>query len=463
MAKSNNLKRLGRFRSLRTVLTVAFLALSVAVLLLAGSLQLYFGFRSQEKIIAHWQKITAKYAANIVEGFVMEEFSSLEKAIALTGLDTASPEEQKLTLERLLGKESSFRQLVLLDTQGQELQRASRLSKALPEQVMEYNENELFSKVSQKEMYVSPVYVDKIASEPMMVIAVPVTDIFGKFGGALIAEVNLKFIWDLVNGIKVGEGGSAYVVDKSGRLIAFRDVSRVLKGENLAYLEEVSNFVLGEDLAEGGPPGISKGIQGTYVLVAYAPLGTPDWAVLVELPIREAYQTVIYGAGLSLAVIVLCVILAIVTGMSLSKRITEPIINLRDVALEIRRGKLDTRAEVKSNDEIGELAVAFNEMAGRLSVYTTELEEKVKERTEELEEAKTSLEIKVAARTRELKELAEKQEETIEKRTKEIQGRMQELERFHRLTVGRELKMIEMKKEMRRLKEFLKQSSKQHD
>ena len=68
-----------------------------------------------------------------------------------------------------------------------------------------------------------------------------------------------------------------------------------------------------------------------------------------------------------------------------------------------------------------------------------------------LEEAKTILEIKVKARTRELRELAEKREEEIQERTKELQDRVKELERFQRLTVGRELKMIELKKKIKEL------------
>jgi len=74
----------------------------------------------------------------------------------------------------------------------------------------------------------------------------------------------------------------------------------------------------------------------------------------------------------------------------------------------------------------------------------------------EIEEAKNVLEIKVQARTKELHELTEKQEEIIKDRTKEIQEKLEDMERFQKLAVGRELKMIELKREIQKLEEKLK-------
>jgi len=52
----------------------------------------------------------------------------------------------------------------------------------------------------------------------------------------------------------------------------------------------------------------------------------------------------------------------------------------------------------------------------------------------------------------EVKALQENLEEKIKERTNELQKRVEELEKFHKLTVGRELKMIELKKEIKKLK-----------
>lgn len=56
----------------------------------------------------------------------------------------------------------------------------------------------------------------------------------------------------------------------------------------------------------------------------------------------------------------------------------------------------------------------------------------------------------------ELKKLQEEMEAKIEERTKELREKIEELENINRLIVGRELKMIELKKEIESLKEKFK-------
>ncbi len=79
---------------------------------------------------------------------------------------------------------------------------------------------------------------------------------------------------------------------------------------------------------------------------------------------------------------------------------------------------------------------------------------------EEVEMAKAILEIKVEARTSELKELSASLEEQVNQRTASLQEKIEDLERFNRLTVGRELKMIELKDKIGELEEKIEKSKK---
>ncbi|MGB9613385.1 MAG: HAMP domain-containing protein [Candidatus Margulisiibacteriota bacterium] len=155
------------------------------------------------------------------------------------------------------------------------------------------------------------------------------------------------------------------------------------------------------------------------------------------------------------------------------------IIPLRQFVLgtqKITRGELDYQINLKSEDEIGELAEAFDKMTTQLKKskeeienYTRNLEEIVKKRTSELqktiaqleqtkrelEQAKTGLEEEVAKRTKELEEERKSLANKVAEKTAELQGKIEELEIFHKVAVGRELKMEELEKEVDDLRKEL--------
>lgn len=100
----------------------------------------------------------------------------------------------------------------------------------------------------------------------------------------------------------------------------------------------------------------------------------------------------------------------IVIGVSTNRTIVMPILALRDSVREVGRGKLSVRSGIRSADEVGELATAFDGMVADLQQSYKKLEQEVTERRsaeQQLSEYRDHLEQLVEARTSELVALNE--------------------------------------------------------
>src|SRR5258708_38567241 len=107
--------------------------------------------------------------------------------------------------------------------------------------------------------------------------------------GITVAEVNLKFIWDVISRIKIGDKGLAYAVDARGRLIAHPDISQVLQKSDLSSLPQVKAALAAKSGDDVQRVSIARNPQGGEVLAAYASIQPLGWHVFVEQPIEEAF------------------------------------------------------------------------------------------------------------------------------------------------------------------------------
>ncbi|MBN1696181.1 MAG: PAS domain S-box protein [Spirochaetales bacterium] len=356
--------------------------MSAIVLLVTSGLSLYFYVENQRNALAGQQLLIARHAANRVENFIHERMSVLETAASLGNMAGGSGRERELVLKKLLGREDAFRELVLFDEMMHEVLRVSRLALFTSGYIPVQSENEFFSRLHNGNTFISPVMIDENTCEPLLIMAIPVTDVFGDVKGALAAEINLKFLWNLVASMKIGEKGCAYVIDRAGNLIAYRDTSRVLGGENLVHLKAVRDFMEYRKPVQTRTV-ISKGIQNTLVASTYVPLQEPNWAIIIELPFLEAYISIIMAIVMIFLVIVVCFLIAVVAGNLISRKITRPIIDLRDATKSISSGNMNAAIEVTSDFEIGELAESFNRMVENLRKTTVSrdaLRHEIKER-----------------------------------------------------------------------------------
>ena len=366
----------------RRLLLTGLSLLGAALILntLAGS---YYTRHSILRSSAQLQGEIAARVALEIEEFMGGKFIRLADFASAVGLNGFGSEQQKRLAVSLLKNERSFEQIVLIDPTGREVLKVAGTELQDANELLDQSESEEFKRAMAGERYSSSVHTPD-GGEPYVTLSLPVHLGSGQIGGVVIGTTRLKVLWDVVKNIHFGQAGYAYVVDSTGTLIAHRDASLVLQRRNLSALPEVQEFLRKPKMADDAPAAIGQGINGEDVLSTHAPVKKFGWAVILAEPAALALGEVTTVRRYAFLLLGIGLLLGGITFSWAANRITQPILELHRGVQLIGAGSLNHRVEIKSGDEIQELAEGFNKMALELkNVYAT-MEQKVDQRAQEV-------------------------------------------------------------------------------
>jgi class 3 adenylate cyclase len=348
-------------RLVRRTFIIALILLSSGFIA-GGAIEL--GFRYRESVNSIWllQTEMANRAAFKIHQF-MQGIDKTMRTVTQTQrlVESGLTKDFEFVLIKLLKTEPAITSVTALDSGGREQYKLSRVQLALPGDLTSRSDDEAFLRAKGGVTYFSPVYFVG-DSEPYATIATPIERFAGEIVGVLIAEVNLKYIWDVVADIRVGQTGYAYVVSGNGDLIAHPDISLVLGRKNFTNLAQVQNALAGET----DPSTTTKNLAGQKVFTSYAPIPDLRWFVLVERPAAEAYTALRSSLFRSGVLLLVGLGMAILASLIIGYRIVRPLQTLREGVARISGGDLEHHIDVQTGDELQMLADEFNEMTAKL-------------------------------------------------------------------------------------------------
>jgi len=368
----------------------------ISVLLIAGGLitadllEIYFRYKEGMEQIGLTQQQTANGAALQIERFV-QDIATTMKAVTKNP-DTRLPKKRidyEFELKRLFFLAPAITEALVLDTEGVIRARVSRFRAVSPLQKRNLSESVAFKSSSQGKSYFGTVYFRD--NDPYLTVAVPIEPFPGEFAGVLQAEASLTTVLDLVSAIKLGSAGYAYVVARSGELVAHPRSRLLLQRQNVGDVNPVkAAFQSSPDIFR--PKAIvTQNIEGQTVFSSHALIPSLDWAVFIERPVEEAYEPIYASLLLTSVLLLIGLGVALLATLVVRRRVVRPLEKLRKGVELIGKGDLSTRLDIKTGDELEILADEFNNMAAHVSDAYTSLEHKVAERTQELTTANDKL------------------------------------------------------------------------
>jgi putative nucleotidyltransferase with HDIG domain len=362
-----NKKTPKRHQILYHLLTVLVIIAVVPLLISAYTLiRINQNVLENDLLLLHTQLATD--TANQISNFMARIFEELEivAKTQLLSVPLKTGEREKLLLF-FLEQYPSVLRFSLMDSTGRQMESAYRADRVSPLFPDNQGSNEaLLREALQGKRTFSSTFIAASPKTPVLLVYQPVKNDAGQTLGVLSACITLEDINDLVSRIRIRRQGYAYLVDGQGKLIAHPNRVRVLQEEDMKEVEIVKNYLL---LGKTGGTIPFRDKDDREMLGAYATVKHMGWGVVIQEPREDAYlslfemkrQTIIWG--------LVAAIVAAAVGIGFARHLSNPIKKFAQSALSIAAGNFNSRIEVTTKNEIGQLAETFNYMTRQLEIY----------------------------------------------------------------------------------------------
>lgn len=372
--------------------------LSVGLVLLSGAVEGWFSYRETRAQIASMQALQAQAAGTEIEQYLSSLRRGLDAVQALPwGQAGFGAPERRQELQRLLPLNPAIVELVDLDAAGRLLIRVSRTEPDLTVPASEAAARPAPPGGAPALGFAAPQF--DAGGEPIVRLVV---ERKGEPSGRTAVALNLRFLADVVSGLRVAESGEVYVVDAANQLIAHPDAAQVLRQHRLGVAGDAvalarAALALGQARMEAAAV---QGLGGQPAVATAVALKETGWLLFVEQPRALALQPVFATLQRTLALLALAALLAMLTSAAFARRMAAPIATLREATAAIAQGRRGERISLHSRDELQALAGDFNTMLDKLERSYAELEAKVVARTAEAVQGREEAERANAAKSR---------------------------------------------------------------
>jgi signal transduction histidine kinase/CheY-like chemotaxis protein len=354
---------------LRIRLMLTFLGLGVGPLLLAAVLLGWHGYQAfTAENLARQQELARRVGAQFIAflGPLEAKVQGINRHFHFAALDRA---RQREVLEQLVADRRYFRQVSYwrdAEAPALRLSNMRLLDEAAPP---DPGAQSLVRTILERgELAYGAVHFEPESGEPLLELGIPVGDSRnGRREGVILVQLRIKSVWALVAGLDLAPGEEVHILDEAGRVIADHNPSLVLRGASQ------------QPVTGGGP---AMGLHGSRVFMVThdLELGQRRFTVVAERAVAEALRPALESLEILAAVLLGSLAVALLLFLRAVCRVVQPIRAVAEAAHAIRDGDLDHRVAIAGDDELGDLATAFNGMTSRLRGSLEALKAEVAER-----------------------------------------------------------------------------------
>ena len=381
-------------KSLKARMLVRYISVIMVAIIPIGLLGAYFSFMSSEKTLEQTLSETARIAAGQVESSLNESLAVIKEIGMNPLLSSADADSrQKLIMLKNRADRFGFVEYGYTTTSG------------ITPRGTSYSALEWFQRSIEGEVVLCAPQ-NRADGSYVMYISAPIIrfdeDYNEEIAGVVYAAVDASYLSNISGNIRVGDGGSAYIIDHEGTVIAHDDYTKVTSELNLiealeateearpltsteeaeALTEEEKAAYAGLEALEKQALSLTDGetlfgtceLDGTTKCVAMSKIGgTEGWVIVIQAEqdefMGQSRMCLIITAVVAAAVILLAALVII----KQTGTIVKPIKEIGSEMSRVADGDLSVTVAKRTNDEVGDLAEKITQTVTSLKTYVTEI------------------------------------------------------------------------------------------
>ncbi len=358
--------------SLRKALALTLVGLTVTAIVLVGSVSTWKVWDSERQAIETDLSYRAELAAAEVRKFLSSLQDSLETTAVLAQVDTGetSEKDNRALLAHLMSRHSGVRTLSIINVDGGEIVKSSRLNIVTKLDPLKWRNHDLLSSIHERQPYIGHLSISKISHEPIITFAVPIFSNLNRLEGALVAEFNLRFMWEALAILDLRPGQEAYVINQSGRMLGHSVLHQVLREIHLPKDMVKKHY----QSAKAGELNHITGNNGSNVLSVAKQIEPMNWLVVVNVPTQIANAPLRQAVWFSTVVVLIIGTCAALVAIYFADKLTRPFTYLISQSAQIAQGHFDQGVMESGANEIRHLSQALHEMSVQLKDAFAKLE-----------------------------------------------------------------------------------------
>ncbi len=302
-----------------------------------------------------------QHQSHIIYRWLEERVTELELLAQSSLIETLDWDQIEPHLQRRIGQSDDYFLIYFMATPDGQYHTTSMRDAG------NITDRSYFPQVMAGKSVISEPLISRSTDERIIVIATPIwnedrTEVTGLLGLSIALIAMLEDSADLI----LDESDMrVYLVDSEGRFILHHNPDLIMHGQlqdtytnwDLVSLQNSDSFTITQD--------------GIGYRVYFRKLeGTSDWTLVLEVPSSFFNDPVTNLMSRLMLVSVVGLLLVVVLGSWFARTISDPIVELNQIFKRGARGDLTVRAEVTSNDELGETRSSFNQMMDTIGTMT---------------------------------------------------------------------------------------------